>query len=198
MSTTTQHGATQPSDKGEIRDFSGTEGLLVANRLGKQIRLFLGTLDSEDFLTTPKEDLLNGIRSALEGQSSLIWKEEKALRERWSKCYWTIRALFKPGSTADSLFNPCDDSKDIPGLWNIFQKEYLGGENIHLAGSILEQLFDPSAIMPNPLDEFSRLFDLEKKLDALEQASTSSPDFPTSSPAKATVARTLSYETAAR
>jgi hypothetical protein len=60
--------------------------------------------------------------------------------------------------------------------------EYLGGENIHLAGSILEQLFDPTAIIPNPLDEFSRLFDLEKKLDSLEQASTSSPDFPTSSP----------------
>ena len=82
MMSTTQHGATQPGDKGEIRYFSGTEGLLVANRLGKQIRLFLGTLDSEDFLTTPKEDLLNGNRTALEGQSSLIWKEENALRER--------------------------------------------------------------------------------------------------------------------
>ena len=72
------HGATQRADESDISAFSGTEGLLVATRLGKQIRLFLGTLDSEDFLTTPKEDLLTGIRSALEGQSSLIWKEEKA------------------------------------------------------------------------------------------------------------------------
>ena len=72
MLTTTQHGATQPSDKRDIRDFSGTEGLLVANRLAKQIRLFLGTLDSEEFLTTPKEDLLIGVREALKGQSSLI------------------------------------------------------------------------------------------------------------------------------
>ena len=82
MSTTTQHGATHPSDKGDIRAFCGTEGLLVANQLSKQIRLYLGSLESRDFLTTPKEEILDEIRSKLEDQPSLLYKEEKSIKER--------------------------------------------------------------------------------------------------------------------
>ena len=82
MSTTTQHGATQPGDKGEIKSFKGTEGILEATQLAKQIRLFLGTSDSEEFLTTSKEDILAKIQEKLADQPSLLYKEETRIKER--------------------------------------------------------------------------------------------------------------------
>ena len=164
MSTTTQHGATQPGDKSEIKNFKGTEGILEATQLAKQIRQFLGTSDSEEFLTTSKEDILAKIQEKLADQPSLLYKEETRIKDRLSECYWIIRSWFATGSTADAHFTECDEAKDIPALWKIFQKEeYLGCENSYLAGTISEQLFDSKAIIPNPLDEFSRILDLERK-----------------------------------
>ena len=198
MSTTTQHGATHPGDKGDIPAFCGTEGLLIATQLSKRIKLYLGSLNSRDFLTTPQEEILDVVRIKLEDQPSLLYKEEKSIKDRWSKCYWWIRSLFKVGSTADSHFNPCDDEMDIPMLWKIFQKQYLGGDNVHLGSTIFSQLFDPKAVMSNPLDEFSRLFDLETKLDELEQSSELSSDIAVPSQTKTTVARALNFDAAAR
>jgi hypothetical protein len=198
MSTTTQHGATQPGDRSDIDSFSGTEGLLVATKLAKQIKLYLGSFDSREFLTTPKEEILDNIRSQLEDQPSLLYKEVKSIKERWSKTYSWIRSHFKDGSTADSHFIPCDEEMDIPMLWKIFQKHYLGGENIRLARSILQQQIDPKLVLHDPLNEFTRQFKLEVKIESLEQASSQTSISENSSPSKPRVARALSFETAAR
>jgi hypothetical protein len=93
MSTTTQHGATQPGDKGEIKNFKGTEGILEATQLAKQIRLFLGTSDSEEFLTTGKEDILAKIQ-----ESSLISLRSFTRRKPESKIACpNATGLFAPG-----------------------------------------------------------------------------------------------------
>ena len=156
MSATTQHGATHTGDRDDIKNFDGTEGILEATQLAKQIRLFLGTSDSEEFLMTSKEDILAGIQEKLADQPSLLYKEETRIIERWSKCYWVIRSWFATGSTADAHFAECDDEKDIPKLWRIFQKHYVGGESIRLARSILTQQIDPKLILPDSLNEFAR------------------------------------------
>ena len=52
--------------------------------------------------------------------------------------------------------------------------------------------------MTNPLGESSRLFDLDRNLDEMEQSSFSHSEITTTSPTKATVARVLSFETAVR
>jgi hypothetical protein len=97
------HGATQRADNSDIINFNGTEGILEATRLARQIRLFLGTSDSVEFLTSSKKDILAKIHDKLSEQPSLLYKEEKDIKERWSRCYWTIRSWFATGSTADAL-----------------------------------------------------------------------------------------------
>ena len=150
MTLELQHGATQRADNSDIKSFNGTEGILEATRLAKQIKLYLGSFDCREFLTTPKEEILDRIRSKLEDQPSLLYKEEKSIKERWSKSYSWIRSLFPDGSTADSHFIPCDEEMDIPMLWKIFQKHYLGGENIRLARSILTQQGRCEISLPRP------------------------------------------------
>ena len=81
MTLELHHGATQRADNGDIINFNGTEGILEATRLAKQIRLFLGTSDSVEFLTTSKEDILAIIQEKLADQPSLLYKEENRVKE---------------------------------------------------------------------------------------------------------------------
>ena len=76
MASATQHGVAQPGDKVGIRNFCGMEGLLIATLLEKQIRLYLGAHDSEEFLPISKGELLSKLQVELEGQTSLLYKEQ--------------------------------------------------------------------------------------------------------------------------
>ena len=175
MISTDQYGATHPVSA----KFVGTEGQQAAILLKKRILMDFGKLDALRFLTTPLADVMREIDDLTKEGGTITLNDRMRMREakekaqtKWTRAYWTFKDFFTLDGIANSLFGHCDDSMDLPTAWQLFNQHMIGGPSLQGVLMSMNQIFDPSMVASQALEEFARRLKLFHVLEGITEDAT--------------------------
>ena len=99
--------------------------------------------------------------------------KEKA-QTKWTRAYWTFKDSFTLDGIANSLFGHCDDSMDLPTAWQLFNQHMhmIGGLSLQGVLMSMNQIFDPSIVASQALEEFSRCLNFFHVLEDITEDAT--------------------------